>query len=136
LSTTTRTSSNSLKVFFEAEGYQVRAYHDGTAAFAGLSENPPDIAILDIKMPQMDGMELLRQLRQTSDLPVIFLTSKDDEIDEVVGFNDRRRRLHPEALLTSVCWSSASRRCCAASRGVVPGGPTDGRQEADRSRPA
>jgi two-component system, OmpR family, response regulator ChvI len=76
-----------LKAFFEAEGYQVRAYHDGAAALAGLSETPPDIAILDVKMPKMDGMELLRKLRQTSNLPAIFLTSKDDEIDEVVGFN-------------------------------------------------
>ena len=75
----------SLKVFFEAEGYQVRAYHDGAAAFAGLSENPPDIAILDVKMPKMDGMELLRRLRQKSDLPVIFLTSKDGEPDEALG---------------------------------------------------
>jgi two-component system response regulator ChvI len=74
-------------MFFEAEGYQVRAYHDGASALAGLSETPPDIAILDVKMPKMDGMELLRRLRQTSNLPAIFLTSKDDEIDEVVGFN-------------------------------------------------
>lgn len=76
-----------LTAFFEAEGYQVRAYHDGASALAGLSETPPDIAILDVKMPKMDGMELLRKLRQTSNLPAIFLTSKDDEIDEVVGFN-------------------------------------------------
>ncbi|MBI1339814.1 response regulator [bacterium] len=76
-----------LKAFFEAEGYQVRPYHDGASALAGLSDNPPDIAILDVKMPKMDGMELLRRLRQTSNLPAIFLTSKDDEIDEVVGFN-------------------------------------------------
>ncbi len=77
----------SLKPFFEAEGYVVRAYHDGASALQGLAENPPDIAILDVKMPKMDGMELLRRLRQTSNLPAIFLTSKDDEIDEVVGFN-------------------------------------------------
>ncbi len=77
----------SLKMFFEAEGYQVRAYHDGEAALPALTETPPDIAILDIKMPKMDGMELLRRLRQTSELPVIFLTSKDEEIDEVIGFN-------------------------------------------------
>ena len=76
-----------LTAFFEAEGYQVRAYHDGASALVGLSETPPDIAILDVKMPKMDGMELLRKLRQTSNLPAIFLTSKDDEIDEVVGFN-------------------------------------------------
>lgn len=77
----------SLKIFFEAEGYQVRTYYDGEAALPALTENPPDIAILDVKMPKMDGMELLRRLRATSDLPVIFLTSKDEEIDEVIGFN-------------------------------------------------
>ena len=77
----------SLKMFFEAEGYQVRTYHDGEAALPALTETPPDIAILDVKMPKMDGMELLRRLRQTSELPVIFLTSKDEEIDELIGFN-------------------------------------------------
>jgi two-component system, OmpR family, response regulator ChvI len=77
----------SLKVFFESEGYQVRAYHDGVTALQALSENPPDLAILDVKMPKMDGIELLKRLRQTSNLPVIFLTSKDEEIDEVIGFN-------------------------------------------------
>jgi two-component system, OmpR family, response regulator ChvI len=63
------------------------AYHDGESALPALTESPPDIAILDVKMPKMDGMELLRRLRQTSELPVIFLTSKDEEIDEVIGFN-------------------------------------------------
>ena len=77
----------SLRMFFEAEGYAVRTYHDGEAALPALTETPPDLAILDVKMPRMDGMELLRRLRQTSDLPVIFLTSKDEEIDEVIGFN-------------------------------------------------
>lgn len=77
----------SLKMFFEAEGYQVRTYHDGLTALGGLSDNPPDLAILDVKMPKMDGMELLKRLRQSSELPVIFLTSKDEEIDEVIGFN-------------------------------------------------
>ncbi|MEM1087851.1 MAG: response regulator transcription factor [Pseudomonadota bacterium] len=77
----------SLKIFFEAEGYTVRTYHDGLAALAGLTDSPPDLAILDVKMPKMDGMELLKRLRQSSDLPVIFLTSKDEEIDEVIGFN-------------------------------------------------
>ena len=75
----------SLKIFFEAEGYDVRTYHDGEAALPALTENPPDIAILDVKMPKMDGMELLRRLRQNSSLPLIFLTSKDEEIDEVLG---------------------------------------------------
>ena len=77
----------SLKIFFEAEGHKVRTYHDGSHALQSLAENPPDLAIVDIKMPKMDGLEMLRRLRQTSDLPVIFLTSKDEEIDEVVGFN-------------------------------------------------
>jgi two-component system response regulator ChvI len=77
----------SLKIFFEQEGHTVRGYHDGQTALAALSESPPDIAILDIKMPRMDGIEVLKRLRQTSNLPVIFLTSKDDEMDEVVGFN-------------------------------------------------
>jgi two-component system response regulator ChvI len=77
----------SLKIFFESEGYTVRAYHDGAAALAALSESPVDIAIFDIKMPRMDGIELLKRLRQNSSVPVIFLTSKDDETDEVVGFN-------------------------------------------------
>ena len=76
-----------LRAFFEAEGYTVRAYHDGASALPQLTDHPPDIAILDVKMPKMDGMELLRKLRQNSNLPAIFLTSKDDEIDEVVGFN-------------------------------------------------
>ncbi len=77
----------SLKIFFEAEGYTVRTYTDGAAALTALAETPPDIAILDIKMPRMDGVEVLRRLRQGSNLPVILLTSKDEEMDEVVGFN-------------------------------------------------
>jgi two-component system response regulator ChvI len=77
----------SLKIFFEAEGYVVRTYTDGAAALTALAEAPPDIAILDIKMPRMDGVEVLRRLRQSSNLPVILLTSKDEEMDEVVGFN-------------------------------------------------
>jgi two-component system, OmpR family, response regulator ChvI len=77
----------SLKIFFEAEGYVVRTYTDGATALTALTETPPDIAILDIKMPRMDGVEVLKRLRQNSNLPVIFLTSKDDEMDEVVGFN-------------------------------------------------
>jgi len=78
----------SLKIFFEAEGHQVRTYHDGATALSALTEAPPDVAILDIKMPRMDGIEVLKRLRQnSSSLPVIFLTSKDEEMDEVVGFN-------------------------------------------------
>eukprot|EP01037_Dinobryon_pediforme_P015486 gene15486-15630_t len=75
----------SVSLSLEAEGYRVQTYTDGVAALEGLKNNPPDLAIFDIKMPRMDGMELLRRLRQKSDLPVIFLTSKDEEIDELFG---------------------------------------------------
>jgi two-component system response regulator ChvI len=75
----------SVSMALEAEGYQTNAYTDGVAALQGIQDNPPDMAIFDIKMPRMDGMELLRRLRQKTDLPVIFLTSKDDEIDELFG---------------------------------------------------
>jgi two-component system, OmpR family, response regulator ChvI len=75
----------SVSIAFEAEGYRVLTYTDGVSALDGFKSSQPDIAILDIKMPRMDGMETLRRLRATSDLPVIFLTSKDDEIDEVFG---------------------------------------------------
>ncbi len=75
----------SVSMALEAEGYRTNTYTDGVAALEGLQNNPPDIAIFDIKMPRMDGMELLRRLRQKSSLPVIFLTSKDDEIDELFG---------------------------------------------------
>jgi len=74
-------------MLLEQEGYHVRSYGDGASALTALTANPPDLAILDIKMPRMDGLELLRRLRQTGDLPVIFLTSKDEEIDELMGLN-------------------------------------------------
>lgn len=77
----------SLEILFQNEGYDVVTFCDGAAALPALTSSPPDIAILDIKMPRMDGVELLRRLRETSDIPVIFLTSKDDEIDEVVGLS-------------------------------------------------
>lgn len=75
----------SVSIALESEGYRVETYTDGTSALEGLMARPPNLAIFDIKMPRMDGMELLRRLRQKSDLPVIFLTSKDDEIDELFG---------------------------------------------------
>jgi two-component system response regulator ChvI len=74
-----------LSIVLQAEGYAIRVYSDGEAALKALTENPPDLAVFDIKMPRMDGMELLRRLRETSDLPVIFLTSKDEEQDEEAG---------------------------------------------------
>jgi two-component system response regulator ChvI len=75
----------SVSIALEAEGYRIQTYNDGQTALEGLKANPPDLAIFDIKMPRMDGMELLRRLRQKSELPVIFLTSKDEEIDELFG---------------------------------------------------
>jgi two-component system response regulator ChvI len=74
-----------LRMALEAEGYKVRTYPDGAAALEALTEEPADLGIFDIKMPRMDGMELLRRVRQQSDMPVIFLTSKDEEIDELFG---------------------------------------------------
>jgi two-component system response regulator ChvI len=75
----------SVSIALEAEGYRIMTYTDGASALDGFKTSPPDLAILDIKMPRMDGMELLRRLRQKSDMPVIFLTSKDEEIDELFG---------------------------------------------------
>ena len=75
----------SVAISLEAEGFNVETFADGVAALEGFQQRPPDLAILDIKMPRMDGMELLRRVRQSSDLPVIILTSKDEEIDELFG---------------------------------------------------
>jgi two-component system, OmpR family, response regulator ChvI len=77
----------SVSMMLEQEGYHVRTFADGASALTALTATPPDLAILDIKMPRMDGLELLRRLRQSGDLPVIFLTSKDEEIDELMGLN-------------------------------------------------
>jgi two-component system response regulator ChvI len=75
----------SVSMALEAEGFHVRTYKDGEDALRGLSRQPVDLAVLDIKMPRMDGMELLQKLRKSTQMPVIFLTSKDDEVDEVLG---------------------------------------------------
>jgi two-component system response regulator ChvI len=77
----------SVSLALESHGHTVKAYFDGASGLAALEANPPDLAILDVKMPRMDGMEVLRRLRQTSEIPVIILTSKDEEIDEILGFN-------------------------------------------------
>ena len=77
----------SVSLALESHGHTVKAYYDGAAGLAALENDPPDVAILDVKMPRMDGMEVLRRLRRTSDMPVIILTSKDEEIDEILGFN-------------------------------------------------
>ena len=75
----------SLSAALSDEGYTVETFTDGAEALEGLSRRPADLAILDIKMPRMDGMELLSELRRRDSLPVIFLTSKDDEVDEIMG---------------------------------------------------
>ena len=75
----------SVTIALEAEGFRVRTYPDGQKAWDALSKNPADLAVLDIKMPRMDGMELLRKLREVTTMPVIFLTSKDEEIDQLLG---------------------------------------------------
>src|ERR1700754_3055158 len=75
----------SVSIALQAEGFVVRIYSDGEAALKAFAENGPDLVVLDIKMPRMDGMEVLRRLREKSHVPVIFLTSKDDELDEALG---------------------------------------------------
>lgn len=75
----------SVSIALEAEGYKVRTYNDGAEALRHLTQQLPDLVILDIKMPRLDGMETLSRLRRVSQVPVIFLTSKDEEIDEVLG---------------------------------------------------
>ncbi|WP_326524560.1 response regulator transcription factor [Sphingomonas sp.] len=75
----------SVSIALQAEGFLTRVYSDGETALKALVDNPPDLAVLDIKMPRMDGLELLRRLREKSAVPVIFLTSKDDELDEALG---------------------------------------------------
>ena len=75
----------SVSIALQAEGFAVRIYSDGEAALRAFAENAPDLVVLDIKMPRLDGMEVLRRLSEKSQIPVIFLTSKDDELDEALG---------------------------------------------------
>src|SRR5271157_3011640 len=94
----------SVSIALEAEGYQVMTYSDGASALGGFRTSPPDLAILDIKMPRMDGMEVLKCLRQNSDMPVILLTSKEEEIDELcalkIGADDFIRKPFSQRLLS------------------------------------
>ena len=75
----------SISVALEREGFKVQTYIDGETALVGLTRNPPDLAVVDIKMPRMDGEELLKKLRKKTSIPIIFLTSKDEEVDELLG---------------------------------------------------
>ncbi|MEM0944179.1 MAG: response regulator transcription factor [Pseudomonadota bacterium] len=114
----------SVSMVLEAEGYEVKTYSDGATALTALSQTPPDLAVFDIKMPRMDGMELLRRLRLTSDLPVIFLTSKDEEIDEVIGLrmgaDDYIRKPFSQRLLVERIRAVLRRREAMAEPGGVP----------------
>ena len=75
----------SISIALEKEGFSVQTYLDGESALIGLTRTPPDLAVIDIKMPKMDGEELLKKLRKKTSMPVIFLTSKDEEVDELLG---------------------------------------------------
>ena len=75
----------SVSLALESEGFVVDKYQDGEQGLNGIKRRPPDLLVLDIKMPKLDGMEVLERLRKQSNLPVIFLTSKDDEVDEALG---------------------------------------------------
>lgn len=110
----------SVSIALQSEGFRTRLYTDGETALKALIENPPDLGVFDIKMPRMDGLELLRQLREKSTLPVIFLTSKDDEIDEAMGlalgaddyiakpFSQRLLIARIRAILRRVAYSKAT----------------------------
>ncbi|MBK8456171.1 MAG: response regulator transcription factor [Phyllobacteriaceae bacterium] len=116
----------SVSIALEAEGYRVETYTDGASALEGLAARPPNLAVLDIKMPRMDGMELLRRLRQKTDLPVIFLTSKDDEIDELFGLkmgaDDFIKKPFSQRLLVERV-RAVLRRAAAKENGAKPGAP-------------
>ncbi|MDB4022577.1 response regulator [Pelagibacteraceae bacterium] len=75
----------SVSMALENEGFKVQAYLDGESAYIGITRTPPDLAVIDIKMPRMNGEELLKKLRKKTDIPIIFLTSKDEELDELLG---------------------------------------------------
>jgi two-component system response regulator ChvI len=118
----------SVSMALEAEGFRVVTYADGSEALAGLARTPVDLAIVDIKMPRLDGMELLKRLRLQSDLPVIFLTSKDDEIDEVqglrMGADDYIKKPFSQKLLIERIRAVLRRRAAAgpAAAGAAAGG--------------
>jgi two-component system, OmpR family, response regulator ChvI len=129
----------SVSIALEAEGYRVETYTDGASALDGLQVRPPDLAVFDIKMPRMDGMELLRRLRQKSDLPVIFLTSKDEEIDELFGLkmgaDDFIRKPFSQRLLIERIKAILRRggaRDAAGAAGMAKAGAAGGEQIIER----
>jgi len=131
----------SVSMALEAEGYTVRTFTDGEGALRGLIQRPADLAILDIKMPRMDGMELFEQLRQKSDMPVIFLTSKDDEVDEILGLrmgaDDYVKKPFSQRLLMERIRAVLRRRALAGeapAEGVAEPSMVRGALELDPSR--
>ena len=123
----------SVSLALESHGHDVKAYHDGAAGLAALEADPPDLAILDVKMPRMDGMEVLRRLRQHSEVPVIILTSKDEEIDEILGFNlgadDYMHKPFSQRLLLERV-RAILRRASPEGRPAGPGQPAPGPSKA------
>ena len=111
----------SVSMALEAEGFEVRTYADGETALTGLQAKPADVAVLDIKMPRLDGMELLSRLRRTSSMPVIFLTSKDEESDELkgldLGADDYIRKPFSQQLLIARIRALLRRREAATATG-------------------
>jgi two-component system, OmpR family, response regulator ChvI len=122
----------SVQMLLEQEGYHIRTFADGASALTALSATPPDLAILDIKMPRMDGLELLRRLRQVQEnIPVIFLTSKDEEIDELMGLNagadDYIRKPFSQRLLLERVKAVLRR---AEAQRIAPAGTPEAKKEA------
>ena len=118
----------SVSIALQAEGFALRLYSDGDTALKALIENQPDLVVLDIKMPRMDGMEVLKRLREKSQVPVIFLTSKDTEIDEALGLamgaDDYIGKPFSQRLLIerirAVLRRTANRRAAAAADTAEP----------------
>ena len=131
----------SVSIALEAEGYKVETYTDGASALDGLLARPPHLGIFDIKMPRMDGMELLRRLRQKSDIPVIFLTSKDEEIDELFGLkmgaDDFITKPFSQRLLVervkAILRRASSREAAASAGGGASGTPAKAGEVTARS---
>jgi two-component system response regulator ChvI len=128
----------SVSLALESHGHTVKSYFDGASGLAALEADPPDLAILDVKMPRMDGMEVLRRLRQTSDLPVIILTSKDEEIDEILGFNlgadDYVHKPFSQRLLIERVKAVLRRARPDEIEAVAPGAPAPGSKAIKRGK--
>lgn len=121
----------SVSMALEAEGFAVKTYNDGEEGLKGITDNRPDLVVLDIKMPRMDGMEVLSRLREESAIPVIFLTSKDDEVDEIVGLrmgaDDYITKPFSQRLLIERIRALLRRQELLAKKEAAPAGKDDRR---------